>query len=256
MWSLFMWLMVRFLVAGLMPGAAAALAAAAAGDGDGDGAGWVAGVADRERAWAAAEERVVTILAVGERDEGFDAKKWILSRSGTKSDSLILLRDPVQGEWWMQLDEGRDLESDGVVMITMAVVMVMVLTGELHGWPELPTGVVGWCSVKSAATPVSCLVRCLLHVGMQLGELGKCGGFPGVAHQFGSTVHQQRVSAEPLHAFCAFYAFNTHENCRSNPGRITTRAPMDMLVVRYECSIIQLAPPAHDHGSFLCISSP
>lgn len=70
--------MVRFLVVGSMLGADGVVAAG--------GAGWVvAGVADRERAWAAAEARVVTILAAEMRDLGRERGedlKW--------SDSLVL----------------------------------------------------------------------------------------------------------------------------------------------------------------------
>jgi hypothetical protein len=66
-WSLFMWAMVRFLATG------STLGSAVWGD---EGVGWlaVAGVLDRERARAAAEERVVTMLAVGYR--------WVIEGAG------------------------------------------------------------------------------------------------------------------------------------------------------------------------------
>lgn len=121
--------MVRFLVTGSMLGPAVLVE---------DGVGWVAGVPDRERARAAAEERVVTILAAQLR-------------------AVLKVRDETG------LQSGAD-----VVMLAVVVRVVLV---ELQGWPvldELLTGVVGWCCVKSAVTPVWCAA--LLHVGIAAGQ--------------------------------------------------------------------------------------
>lgn len=78
MWSLFMWAIVRFLVTGSMLGADGVVAAG--------GVGWVvAGVADRERAWAAAEARVVTILAAEMRDLGGERDEERCEDAGVQS---------------------------------------------------------------------------------------------------------------------------------------------------------------------------
>lgn len=79
-----------------------------------------------------------------------------------------------------------------VVMLTILMMPVMVVMDELHGWPapdELLTGVVGWCSVKSAATPVWC-VACSMW-GYSWATFGKCGGSWGCPPTSSFDIHQR-----------------------------------------------------------------
>lgn len=97
-------------------------------------------------------------------------------------------------------------------MLTMSV---MVVTDGLHGWPapdELLTGVVGWCSAKICGHP--CLASSLLHVGMHLGNLGKCGGSLGLPTPTSSFYIHQPELALPLDTF------DTHENSQHDPKTI------------------------------------
>lgn len=113
MWSLFMWAMVRFLVAGSMLGVAVLALA---------GVGWVAGVPDRERAWAAAEERVVTILAVEGCGRGCSIN-WIWSGLTALCSEIRLkvrgetIKDEDQryAEWWSggDVDDADDAGDAG-----------------------------------------------------------------------------------------------------------------------------------------------
>lgn len=78
----------------------------------------------------------------------------------------------------------RDLQSSG--MVVMLTVLTMLLTDELHGWPapdELAHGCSRVVFCKICGDP--CLVRCVLHVGIQLGGLWEVWGFLGLpTHQF------------------------------------------------------------------------
>lgn len=145
-----------------------------------------------------------------------------------------------------QLDEDQDPESgDSVViltMLTMLVMVLMVLTDELHGWPELFAGVVGWCSVKSAATPVWCAACSMWgSSGRPLGSVG----VPGVAHQFvrhssarlGSSARRLRHTSEPSAQFC----HDNHEDTDGHAG--------SMVRVLYN----SIGSPAHQNGPFLCV---
>lgn len=145
-----------------------------------------------------------------------------------------------------QLEEDQDPESgDSVViltMLTMLVMVLMVLTDELHGWPELFTGVVGWCSVKSAATPVWCAACSMWgSSGRPLGSVG----VPGVAHQFvrrssarlGSSARRLRHTSQPSAQFC----YDNHEGTDGHAGSM----------VRVLDNSI--GSPTHQNGPFLCV---
>lgn len=114
-----MWAIVRFFVTGSMLGFAVLVE---------DGVGWVAGVPDRERARAAAEERVVTMAAqsravrggVGER---IDAKRgysnnelWGLETLCTEirlrlSVDMYQIKDGNEG---LDLDGGAEMVMSGM----------------------------------------------------------------------------------------------------------------------------------------------
>lgn len=79
-----------------------------------------------------------------------------------------------------------------LTMPTMLVLVVMVPTDELHGWPELFTGVVGLVFCKICSYP--CLVRCLLHVGIIWANFGSVGvslGLPTSSFD----IHQRRLGS-------------------------------------------------------------
>lgn len=94
------------------------------------------------------------------------------------------------------------------------VVLAAVVTGDLHGWlalDELLAGVVGWCSVKSAATPG--LVRRSAPCGDGAGcDLGVWGFVPWAS--LGLPTHQF-VRPRPLDASRT----TTINHCNSNAPR-------------------------------------
>lgn len=149
----------------------------------------------------------------------------------------------------------RDMQSGGLVlmltMLTMVVtlaMLVILVRDELHGWPaldELLTGVVGWCSVKSAATPVWC-AACSMW-GCSWATFGKCGGTLGLPtssfdiHQRGSTTrrlrHPRELSSRPR-----------QHNPKSTDRCVGSKARMMLCV--------SIGPPSHEHGSLSYISLP
>lgn len=141
---------------------------------------------DRERA---AEERVVTILAAQVRGyEKGSRRRWTRRRGRLFNWMWSGLTALYTGTGFKvrcetQLDESQDLQSrDSEVMLMMLTVLtmvVMVVRGELHGClalDEVLTGVVGWCCVKSVATPVWCATSSMW--GCSWATLGSVGVVP------------------------------------------------------------------------------
>lgn len=208
--------------------------------------GWVvAGVPDRERAWAAAEARVVTILAAEMRDLGGERDGDRCEEGSVQSTGLGVVFQPcvlrLRRRWEVSRNWMR-IRIQKVVMLTILTMVVMVLTDELHGWPELFAGVVGWCSVKSAATPVWCAACSMWgSSGRPLGSVG----VPGVAHQFvrdssarlGWSARRLRHPPEPSAQFC----HDNHEGTDGHAG--------DRVGLLYN----PIGPPAHRNGPFQCV---
>lgn len=88
MWSLFMWAIVRDLETGSMM-------LGVWGVGSVTGPGWVIGVPDRERAWAAAEERVVTMMAIYTEYE-LEVRSGRITRVVVVVLVVLMMRD---GRW-------------------------------------------------------------------------------------------------------------------------------------------------------------